>query len=183
MLCVSLFLVESILYQFRSADSTDNETKFREFVRFFHDWVMGKVGGLTSFERMHFQPMAQSSCVKAGDELKCFRPDFVGHIETFLNDTALMISKLPKLAATWDGHLERTNEGKKSKIEQGTIMKYKEEMLLLCNVYWNDFQCGHYAKQIPAECIEANRRWWHQPPYCIDLNHRAVRWPDHRSLT
>ena len=91
-----------------------------------------------------------------------------------------MMSKVPKLAVTWDGHLERVNEGKRTRVQRGTIFNHVEELLMLCRVYWNDFQCGHYQSEIPQRCVDANRREWHQPTHCIDLNNQAVEWPDHR---
>ena len=177
----------SFVLQHRSLATTlsnvsipENEVKFRQFIRYFHDWVMGKVEGFKRYERMHFQPTTHSTCVGWEGEPYCVQPDFVGHTETLLEDIEFMMPKVPTLAATWNGELEKVNEAKRDRIAKGTIFKYPEELLMLCKVYWNDFQCGHYGEEIPRECVEENKRIWHQPGYCIDLNNVAVRWPDHR---
>jgi len=163
-----------------NASVSAQEMNFKQFVRFYHDYVFGEGGGWGGYNRMHFQPTSHGPCVRTGGGAKCFRPDFVGHTETLLEDATFLMSKVPTLAATWDGTLSKENVGRRERIPKGTIFKHREELLMLCKVYWNDFQCGHYQRDIPRECQEENAREWHLPPFCIDLNNEPVQWPDHR---
>merc|ERR1712154_554633 len=86
-----------------------------------------------------------------------------------------MGSKLPRLAQTWHGTVQHTNAAQKERISKGTIFKYPEELLMICQLYWNDFQCGQYVHVIPEKCQEANEKQWHLPNYCIDLNNEKMR--------
>jgi hypothetical protein len=142
---------------------------------------MGDVDEKFSFIHwMHFQPTTQSMCVKRGEGVKCLRPDVVGHTETLQNDVAFTLSQVPKLDVVWSDIVSKANSAPIKVIEKGTILNHREELLLLCKVFWNDFQCGHYQNKIPQECQEENEREWHQPDHCIDLNNQRVEWPDHR---
>ena len=88
-----------------------------------------------------------------------------------MNDTTALISKVPKL----EGQLKYENEGTGHLIEKGTIFKYPKELLILCQLYCNDFHCGHYV--IPELCAQRNRETWHFPMFCVDLNDKQVSWP------
>ena len=112
--------------------------------------------------------------------VQCIQPHFVGHVKSLSDEIPILMSKLPKLAGTWNGNMNHKNEGNGHFIEKGTIFKYPEELLMLCELYWNDFFCGHYQDQIPQICLDENEQEWHQPDYCIDLNNEQMVWPDHR---
>ena len=100
----------------------------------------------------------------------------MGHTESLRNDMAVLVSKIPEL----DGPLKFENSAKEPLIMKGTVLKYPKELLMLCELYWNDFYCGHYQDEIPEICEEANERQWHMPCHCITLNKELMKWPDHR---
>ena len=155
----------------------DTQQAFRGYIHHLYHWVKGS-GFISSHHRMHLQPQMHSLCVKMGEEqkshIKCFRPDFVAHVETLMDDTTNLMSKLPELAATWDGTLKFNKEGGSHWIEKRTIFKYPKELLMVCEIYWNDFQCGNYIDDIPQMCVDANKRLWHMPNYCIDINNNRI---------
>ena len=162
----------------RNESSQSNELAFRHFIRYFYDWVHGKVDRLVDYHHLlqkHLHPITSYFCLPFEGEIKCFHPDFVGHTETMQMDIEQLMSKLPNLAKTWNGTVERKNVAQRERISKGTIFKYPEELLMICELYWNDFQCGHYVHVIPKICQEANEKEWHLPNYCIDLNNEEIR--------
>eukprot|EP00483_Globobulimina_turgida_P000857 UN00858 len=154
-----------------------NELRFLRFIQYFDDVVMNKTWKVLGRMRTdHLQPIYLYSCVMT----QCYIPSFVGKVET-LNDDIHWLEdnkKLGKNTKISSLIYSATHPTSRVKIRRGTIHKYKNALLSICKLYWNDFHCGGY--QIPFECEKQNTDVWHFSDSCIDLNGHTVSWPNHR---
>eukprot|EP01084_Bolivina_argentea_P204754 349726_1 len=119
----------------------------------------------------HFQPIYLCSCF----DTNCFVPNFIGTVEHFM-DNIHFINKEDKLnIKIKDNIFNMTHTTKHNLIQKGVTYKYLHALLLICQIYWNDFICTYY--NIPSECKDLNEKYWHFPDFCSNVQHEQVEWP------
>lgn len=165
----------------------------REFLNKNSDYYLE----ISKFAQMHLQAQYLSMCMynniawmqHGGENVTCFEPTFVGKVETldcdleyiFNNDNEMLgytINDKNKKKIESNTHktpvLEKWSINPKKDIEKFDL----DTLLLICQIYWNDFQCFKNYYDIPKQCVEYNKKYNVWKKECVDLKNVPWQWPD-----
>ena len=172
-------------------NATIQELGFLLFTQWLYDIIMNgkwRTKYLNHMLMMHLRPLSLTPCLSKNKidnmkdmddtDIKCFIPSFVSQIER-LQDDIQWIQDHDILGANTEKHFMRLRDAshvtETKRVERGISYKYKNALFQICQMYWNDFYCGHY--QVPIECEQENDKVWHLVKHCMDLNDKLISWP------
>ena len=120
----------------------------------------------------------------------CFDATFVGNVETLTCDLEYLVNNTnnnnilgfnmsPKKKKDILTSQHSTKTTSKWHIDPNVdIEKFDlETILIICEIYWNDFQCLKSYYKIPIQCLKHNKKYKVWNEYCIDLNSQYWHWP------